>query len=334
MIFIRQFYHLSFILPCVAVLLFDSGLCKVLASHDIFNKKKTYQLTNEPIDVVFITHPKDLRTLPLAINGIKTHGKNIRRIIVVSEQKLTEDAEWFDENLYPFSKEAVALEIFNNDWEQMQAYMDESQSRIGWIYQQFLKLYAPFVIPGLSSSVLVIDADTIFLKETEFIDNDGHALFNPGTEYHMPYFEHAKRLLPGFKKLYLHYSGISHHMLLQRAILEDLLGVIEQIHGIEPWRAIARCIDLKELPGSSMSEYEIYFNFAFSKTDQVKLRPLKWANVSFGDFSSADDLHKKYDYVSCHSYECINSKKANGSNKYRRNRKADRSKNLYRSNHS
>lgn len=290
-------------LSLVAAIFLSSGSISASDYSDtVYIEKRNYQLTRDPIDVVFVCHPKDHRTLELAIDGIRTNGENIGRIIVVSAYQFAHNAEWFDEALFPFNKETVALEIFNNDEAQARQFVDSYGRRLGWIYQQILKLYAPFIIPEISPNVLVIDADTIFLNPTAFIDGENRGLFNPGTEYHKPYFEHAARLLPGFKKQYSGYSGVSHHMLLQRPIVEDLFQAIENTHSIEPWRALLRCISHDDLYRSCLSEYEIYFNFAFSKTDQVKIRQLRWKNLHFSE-PEIDKLRAEgYNYVSCHSY--------------------------------
>lgn len=261
--------------------------------------RKTYLLSLEPIDVVFVCHPKDVQTLNLAIEGIRKNGKNIRRIIVVSAKKLTDLAEWFDETAYPFTKKDIALTIFNDDRVRAEKYIGAPDSRIGWIYQQFLKLYAAFVIPDISSNVLVVDADTIFLNETEFMDDAGNPLFNPGSEFITVYFEYGAKLLPGFKKIYKNYSGISHHMLFQRPILEDLFQLIQLVHNIEPWRAMAQCLDHNHLYSSALSEYELYFNFVM-RGKQGKIRFLKWENMTFNEQNIKAYRHGRFHYVSCH----------------------------------
>src|SRR5436190_474838 len=111
------------------------------------------------IDVVIPCHEKDALTLELSINGVKKNCKNIRRIIVVSKKKLTNNAEWFDEARYPFNRRSILMTIFNNDISKVAQYETAPRNRTGWIYQQLLKLYAPLVIPDISSNVLVVDAD-------------------------------------------------------------------------------------------------------------------------------------------------------------------------------
>jgi hypothetical protein len=256
-------------------------------------KAVVYTFEKAPVDVVILCIRKDARTLDLCIKGIKKNGKYVRRIIVISPEKLTKLAEWFDEAKFPFSKAAVAQQILKNG--------TTNFPRLGWIFQQLLKLYAPFVIQGISPNILLLDADTIFLNPVSFYDEDsGAGFFNPGTEYHGLYFDHAGKLVPSFKKIYKQYSGISHHMLIQLPILKDLFLTVETARKKDFWRAFCDCIDLSNVNRPCASEYEIYFNFALGRTKQCKIRELKWANVPFQNLDTYQKLG--YHYVSCHRY--------------------------------
>lgn len=260
-----------------------------------------FVFTFDPIDAVIPCHEKDKVTLNLVIEGIRKNVKNIRRIIVVSSEKYTDAAEWFDERRFPFTKESIAYEIFKNE-QQAQEFLNSSRTRIGWIFQQFLKSYSIFVIDGISDNVLIVDADTIFLRPVEFQDPvTGAGLYNPGTENHGPYFKHLAKVFPGFRKVFPQYSGISHHMLLQRSVMEALYAEITKAHNQEPWKVFCAFIDKNELYRSCMCvEYELYFNFVFARTNLVKIRHFKWANVPFYRFNSLKNAG--YDYLSCHSY--------------------------------
>src|SRR5579872_6143124 len=238
--------------------------------------KTTFLLTTDPIDVVIPCAPKDLRTLDFCIEGIKKNGANLRRIIVVSREKLTDKAEWFQEEAYPFSKEDLALEIFRGDAEAAYQFIHRPDTRIGWVFQQFLKLYAPFVIPDLSPNVLILDADVIFFRPISFMDGQGEPYFTPADEYHGPYFAHGERLISGWRRVHPRISGIAHHMLFQKPILEDLFDVIRQEHQMEPWKAICQATDLEDIQFSGISEYELYFNYARLRTWQGTIRPLRW----------------------------------------------------------
>ena len=126
-----------------------------------------------------------------------------------------------------------------------------------------LKLYSPFVIPNISSNILVIDADTVFMNPIEFLNEAHSGLFcirykNENNAY----FKHAKRLLPGYERTSRIYC-FCHHMLFQKAILKDLFRTVEQYHGAPFWRAFCACVEPHKCRGAS--EYEIYYNFAKSQ---------------------------------------------------------------------
>ena len=91
-------------------------------------------------------------------------------------------------------------------------------------------------------------------------------------------------------------------MLFQKLVIEDLFQTIKNIHNEEPWRAICHCIDHKYIKKSTMSEYEIYFNFVFSQNKSPKIRKLKWQEMEF-NFENLDKLKADgYNYVSCHGW--------------------------------
>ena len=253
------------------------------------------------IDVVIPACEKDARTLDYVIDGIRENGKGIRRIIVVSDKPLTDKAEWFDEKLYPFSK-ADINKILSDVVLKGKKYNGE---RTGWIFQQFLKLYALYVVPGISDNVLVLDADTIFLRPVQFIDEQGVALYNVGEEHHKPYFVHAAKLLPKNKitKIFSNYSGICHHMLFQRHIMTDLFEEIENAHkGMPLWEAMLINVDAEALKLSCMSEYEIYFNYIFARHYPVKIRKLQWTNTKWTPYAIENARKSGLHYVSCHTW--------------------------------
>jgi len=264
-------------------------------------EKITYSFSTDPIDVVIPCSSKDQKILPFCIEGIQKYAKNIRRIIVVSKERLSLDAEWFSEDKYPFTKEDLAYEIFSGNKKKAQKFLSRKNCRIGWIFQQFLKLYAPFVIPDISPNVLVVDADLIFINPTSFMNEKGEPFFNVGDEYHRPYFEHMKRVLPDLVKVHEQYSGVTHHMLFQKPILEDLFSLISQQHKKTAWKALCRAINKNDVHQSSLSEYEIYFNFALLRSDQAKIRPLPFKNVS--PLKNIEKYKKlQYNYVTSHNY--------------------------------
>lgn len=275
----------------------------LLSAATIDFSKTTFDFPDEWIDVVIPVSPKESLTLEKAIEGVRENCPEVRRIILVSKTPPSDAAEWFDESLFPFTKFDIAVCLKQGDIEKAIEFLNAPKSRVGWYYQQLLKFYAPFVIPDISSNVLLVDSDTIFLNPVTFLTEEGAGLLNVGEENHEEYFNHARRLLPGFKKLFPEYSGITHHMLFQKVILEDLMSQVEEYHEMEFWQAFCLCVSPDQLTdkSSGASEYEIYFNYALARTDQIKIRPLLWDNIPYVE----NCFHYKergYHYVSCHDW--------------------------------
>jgi hypothetical protein len=264
--------------------------------------KKQYKLKADPIDVVFVSHPKDKKTLELAIDGIRKNCEKVRRVIVISSECLTNKAEWVDEADFPFNKKSILRLITGGDKAKIEEMNKSADRGPGWYLQQLLKLYSPFIIPGISSNVLVIDADTIFMNPVSFLNDSNGGLFCV-SQFHgnSAYFEHAKRLVPDYKRIHPEVYSVCHHMLFQKAILQDLFKTVEAYHGKPFWKAFCLCVNLPKGKRSGASEYEIYYNFALSHTDQVEIRPLTWNNSSE---INRKNIYKNngYHFISFHTY--------------------------------
>src|SRR3989338_866531 len=281
--------------------LFFGIICITVVAGVFAEGKKNYSLIPEPVDVIIPCSEKDRDSLEYCIEGIRQQ-EEVRRIIVVSKERITKNAEWFPEDRFPFTCRDIACEICQDEAEGA-AVISAPGNRMGWIYQQLIKLYSAFVIPGISSNVLLIDADTVFLKKVRFLANRGVPLFNVGDEYHLPYFEHMAKLIPGIHRMIPNNSGITHHMLVQRSILKDLFDTVFCIHHVDFWKAFCRCIEKSEMGKSAASEYEIYFNFVLANTNQYKLRNFFWANSTYPVADKIEELRKKnYVYASFHRY--------------------------------
>ena len=229
-------------------------------------------------DIIIPTTNKDLGTLELCISQCKKFLK-FNRIIVISNERYTHNAEWFDENHFPFTKEDIRQIIGEH-------------RRIGWYFQQLLKLYSFFVIPFITDNILILDSDTIILREIQFFE-ENIPLYNTSGAHHKPYFIHMEKLLNSLNRVSR--SGITHHMLFQRDIMLDLFYKVENQHDEEFWKTFMSIVDIEQKSGAS--EYEIYFNFIqIYYKDKIKIRKLKWENTK------NKDINQDFDYISCHSY--------------------------------
>jgi hypothetical protein len=222
----------------------------------------------------------------LTARSIRHFVQDVRHLYVVSSTDPQLPGTVFvDERRFPFDLKAVRSIL-------------GVEERAGWYLQQLIKLYFPLVMSESLESLLVVDADTIFLRACRFTDGR-RTVLNFGDEYHAPYFEHMARLHPALRKMFA-YSGICHTMLLTRPWLSELMGMVETQHAKKPfWQIFLECLDPVQRPLSGASEYEIYFNFClrFHPLD-VTLRRFHWKNAArVEDVRAGTD-----DYVSLHHY--------------------------------
>lgn len=130
----------------------------------------------------------------------------------------------------------------------------------GWVLQQFIKLNASSFVT--TTDYLVVDADTVFLRPQSFFQH-GKAVLRYSDQYELLYnrsleliFGHARRFPVSF---------VTHHMLFNVALVQELLRLIEIRFQSQWWEAILRDVDQGH--PISFSEYELYGHLALSHRD-------------------------------------------------------------------
>lgn len=257
-------------------------------------------------DILIVHGPSDDDILPYTVSQIRKYvkggeaGKDFRNIYIVTHDAEIDlfDADVFkgckviDEKTFPFSIKDVDKFI-------------QTPKRNGWYLQQLLKLYASLVIEEMLDDYVVVDADTLFLREITF-KSSGRYIFNMGDEYHVPYFEHMKRMHPSFEKM-VKLSGISHHMIFNRMIVSEMMMLVERHHNFTPfWEVFLREVIPEQRHGSGASEYEMYFNYMLKNhKDKVIPRKIKFENTGLpADYilSNFQNLSEGPYYASLHGW--------------------------------
>lgn len=275
-------------------------------------------------DIVITSCKKDQKVLQLCINSIKKYINGYRRIIVVSNEKLTdiENVEWFDEKKYPFSKKDLYDQMYNVVPDSLR------RKRLGYI-NQLLKLYAHYIIPDLTENILIIDSDIIFIKESSFFDykynqttKNNELIPKYGYNYMYPngwdfYQNHFKKLHPTFNDF--NKSGICHHIIYNKHIINEIFNLIEKHHNQTFWKIYLNLMDTR--PNEIHSEpanCELYFNYIskFHK-DKFILRLIKWlespavggqnnrinSDESIFQTQKEKALKENCNYIAFHSYD-------------------------------
>lgn len=234
-------------------------------------------------DIVIPIGPNDSSIIKEQIKYTKKNIIGYRNIYLVSYDPTIKinDCITINENIFPFTKNTVAI------------YHGQLK-RNGWYLQQLIKLYAGNIIPNILNTYLVIDSDTFFLKPTEFI-KDNKCLYNYGTEYHKPYFNHMNRLSKDLKRMKKDKSGICHHMMFETKYINSLISKIEKKHKDLFYNVFLKKVTEENKTLSGASEYEIYFNFMLKyNPNKIKLRKLFWEDTN--NFNT----NNNNDYISYH----------------------------------
>lgn len=238
---------------------------------------KVETIENSQFDILVLVGPNETFGFDIRLHHIKHFIQGYRNIYIICHipNAQIEGCISVNEDVFPFTKETV------------KKYFSESYAkwRGAWYFQQLMKLYAGYCIPGILDKYLVIDADILLLKPMQFIQ-DNKFMFNYSNEYHYPYFNHMTRMHPSLTRQTEH-SGITHHMMFYIPFMTKLFELVETYRGGKPFWQIFMESVYEEEGTSGASEYEIYFNFVLKYyPEHVMLRPLDWTNI------------KNYDYVS------------------------------------
>jgi len=236
------------------------------------------------IDIVIPYTPKDDYTLQSCINSL-TKLKECGNVYIISKEDPNIQTEieynWIDEAIFPFTKQSI-VKINNKILE----------DRSGWYLQQLLKLFC-YTQTQISDTFLVLDSDVIFLKEISFIEY-GKLAYNYSHEYTPDYFSCMGRLNYFFEKS-VSKSGICHHMIFEKKILEEIFDLIK-IDGEKVYETIIKAVDNGF---SGFSEYELYFHYIFKRyPKEYTIRNLRYEDVDDYKVGSYIGL----DYIANHAY--------------------------------
>lgn len=128
----------------------------------------------------------------------------------------------------------------------------------GWVLQQFIKFNAANFVT--TDNYLVVDADTVFLRPQSFF-RDGKAVLRYSDQYELLYNRSLELVFGSLRRFPV--SFVTHHMLLNVALVKELLQLIERRFKCPWWEAILKKVDQGH--PISFSEYELYGHFVMTQ---------------------------------------------------------------------
>lgn len=246
-----------------------------------WRKHPKLQPSSEPIDVVIPIISKDLKILPLCLEGVRNCVANtVKQIYIVAPDK-QEIKEFCQEHGLVFVDENSVFGFAPRD---LRLITTSGDDRSGWIFQQFVKLSGKV---GTCRYYLCIDADHVLIHPHVFLTDEQKTVFYLSYEEHQPYYDNIRRLLPDVKIGNLSY--VDHKMLFDKNKLEELHQAISSCNEGKLWyKAILDSIDRNTHAG--FSEFETYGNFVNDK----ELRPWLQKRLPYSKIADYETLRRKY----------------------------------------
>lgn len=274
----------------------------VKAGFDVNSRWQRAAPSDTPLDVVIMAIEKDLVTLPDVITSVRENILHPIEDIFIISPKSSAIKLLCEVHDCCYVDEEKVLNIKKSDINfKVSGAKHFGLDRSGWIYQQLLKLGSDRVTT--QENILIVDADTIFCSPQVFMRQEKWVL-NISDERHVPY-RRAIHQLTGMKCYDV--SFVSHHILVNRKILEKMRTVLSSVGHGEPWHdCIVKALDRSI--ACPFSEYELYGNFVMNTVPKNRFTLEYWHNRSFPRFRWDDrkclkqSAINKYKTISFHQH--------------------------------
>ncbi len=249
------------------------------------------------IEVVIPSTAKDLVVLELAISGVRRNVLNpIGKISIICPSGDVAQIEGMKlVGVHVIDEE----DLLGDSLLQMCNNVAPSKHK-GWVRQQAVKYTS--VLRSEYQGVLILDSDTILLKQQSWLQSGGKQSLAISYEYHPPYQIHFEKFLSSknsaplaFMTRRLGVSFVTHHQLMQPSVLKEFLSDGSSRFpesGLLNW---VKTFDFKD--SSPASEYHSYGTF-ISLFSPQKVAYIRWGNLAASRHDVSTIIGKELDQIS------------------------------------
>jgi hypothetical protein len=223
------------------------------------------------IELLTVSLKKDFVTLPVSLQSAVMSSLNkVESITIISPgrdlQSLQLQGPQLDlgtPNIKLVSEEDVMTQ------ESRERIGKIFRDRAGWVIQQLLTV--KFCLESKARGVLVINADTVLLREHQWLDNSGKQILMPSLECHLPYYQFLNRAFNLSSKP--KFTFVTHHMLIQPEVLREIFSRLS-IQSIDQLIDLIERFADRDDSSAVCLEFEIYaqclMKFYANRTSLVK----------------------------------------------------------------
>lgn len=171
------------------------------------------------IEILCVAASKDFLMLPLVLKQAIRNSKNTvsRATIIVPDKDFSVLMQTLENHEF-FVEIKVLNEDFLIDKVIRDRIYDKFGKRYGWVLQQLLAI--KFISMSSEKGVLLINADTVLLREMEWVNNCSRQILMVSTECHEPYYLLLSKIIGSPKRPKR--TFITHHMLFQPHLLHEI----------------------------------------------------------------------------------------------------------------
>jgi hypothetical protein len=255
-----------------------------------------------PIELLTVVAGKDLNLLPFSL--VSAVQKTLNPITCINIIIPAKDREHCEKVLSKIDLDCVIKIITEDiviDEETRKKLKIRFKDRYGWVLQQLLAV--KFIVSSQSRGVLLLNADTILIREAAWLQEDNSQKLLVALEFHEPYYKLLHKLI-GSKPI-PKTTHVTHHMLFQPAYLREIFQQfsIINIETLASW-FITNADPKEESP--LCTEFELYAQGMLKlHPDKIYLRKFSNISVERSELTTLDGLNKEYanyNSVSMHSY--------------------------------
>lgn len=238
------------------------------------------------IRLLWVAHPKDFPVLTHSVQNALRHSRNpVTSITVVTPEPAIARATL--DRIIPENTQSN----FRHDEDflppEIRSRLDEAlPSHSSWAAQQLIKVFATLEVP--THPTLVIDADTVLLRDKTWVYGDGSQLLYFRSFYNERYADFLR--LWGFETIDTLKSFVTHHMLFQPEILREvtasIFGTLELGQTVDTIITSVKALGYPEF----CVEYEPYGQFIAGRQDR-SVRFDKYSNIGLPRPPSELELH-------------------------------------------
>lgn len=282
-----------------------SYFLRFVRANQIPNLDDTLNLQNPPeIVIAVIATQKDFYLLKFCIEfGVRNSINPVEKICIITPATFTEECTILTRGFQitlPIEVISEETLISNEDRNKVKLRF---KTNYGWILQQVLKL--SFVMKQESAGVLIIDADTVILKPTLWVDRNSRQILLVSSEFHKPYYIFLQKI--GLISKNPRYTFVTHHMLFQPKILKTILNRVS-IKSISNLINLVVTLSDKNNSLPVCIEYEIYGQGILKFYSELTILsrfcnlPIRHESNQLDNVSIARDYSVIYKSISLHSY--------------------------------